>query len=83
MKITVESLNNGDAKVTLNWNGKDYSETWTNENGTYKTTGKTDIICKMEKDGICANDTDLSNFLDSIEVTDFIDLTEREKDWDE
>lgn len=30
MKIIIESLGHGDAKLTLNFKGKDYSETWVN-----------------------------------------------------
>jgi hypothetical protein len=80
MKIIVESLENGDAKLTLEFQNKSYSETWRNTGSVYKTIDGS-IINKMEKDGITSEDTDIEEYLTSIDMYDFMNLAESEEDW--
>ena len=83
MKLTVESLDNRNVKIALNWNGKDYSETWAETEDGCSTVGKSGIFEQMEKDGVTVNDTDIGDFLDDIDVLNFISLADREKEWDD
>lgn len=80
MKITIESLENGDAKLTLNFKGKDYSETWRDYGGDYRTIDKS-IVEKLERVGITAENTDLEDMLTNIDATEFIRLAEIEDEW--
>lgn len=81
MKLVIESVNDDDIKVTLNWNGKDYSEVWSEKDGMLKTTSPTTINCQMEKDNFCVDNTDLGDILDSVEIDNFMSLSKREKTW--
>ena len=81
MKITIESLGKGDAKVNLNFNGKDYYETWSDTGSVY--TSDCSILTKMELDGIPLRNTDIEDLLNAVgcEIIDFISLADREKEW--
>lgn len=75
MKITIESNGNGEYEVTLNWNGKDYTEKW-EDNGSYCKCG---ITSQMESDGINADGTIIDNVLLSINNDDVLELAELEQ----
>lgn len=75
MKITIESNGNGEYDVTLNWNGKDYTEKW-EDNGTYCACG---ITSQMEADGINADGTMIDDVLSSIDNDDVLELAELEQ----
>ena len=80
MKMIIESLENGDAKLTLNFKGKDYSETWVDTGSEYCTIDG-NIIDKLEQDDITAEDTDIDDMLTNIDVFDFMSLANREEEW--
>lgn len=80
MKLIIENIENGDVKVTFNFKGKDYSETWTDDGSSFATTGRS-ILWQLELDGITAEDTDIEELLTSIEVIDFMSLAESEESW--
>lgn len=80
MKIIIESLENGDAKLTLNFKGKDYSETWRDTGSSYRTIDCC-IVAKLEQDGVTSNDTDIEEVLTDINMSEFISLADREGEW--
>jgi hypothetical protein len=79
MKITIETIDSSKAKMTLQINGKEYSETWLhdNEEGVYRTEGK-GITVQMEEDDIDVDGTDLEEYLTDVDVSCFIDIAECE-----
>jgi len=79
MKITIESLENGDSKITFNFNNKDYSEIWVDTGSVYSVEGN--ILAELELDGISAQNTDISDLLNSTNIIDFMSLADREKQW--
>lgn len=68
--------------MTLEFCGKSFSETWLQESDAGWETEGEGIIQQFEDADITAEGTDIEEFLDSIDVPDFIDLAEREKEWD-
>ena len=75
MKLTVESNGNGEFEITLNWNGKDYTEKW-KENGSYCAYG---IISQMEAEGINADGTIIDDVLSSIDNDEILEMAESEQ----
>jgi len=80
MKLIIENVEDNDVKVTFNFKGKDYSETWTDIGSGCATTGRS-IVSQLEYDGITTEGTDIEDLLTSVEVADFMSLSEREKNW--
>lgn len=74
MKITVESYGE-DYEVTLNWNGKEYTEKW-EEDGTYCACG---MEAQMEADGINAEGTIIEDVLSDIDSDLILELAEYEQ----
>ena len=75
MKITIESYENGEIEVKLNWNGKDYIEKW-EDGGTYC---KNPIEAQMEKDDINAEGTIIEDVLSSLETELIAELADNER----
>ncbi|MFR2890922.1 hypothetical protein [Clostridium butyricum] len=81
MKIIISSIEDDKAKVTLDFKGKRYFETWKkNEDGSHETIDEC-IVSKLESDGVVAENTDLDYLLDQIEIEDFMRIAENEKEW--
>lgn len=79
MKLVVEIVNNEDVKVTLTWNGKDYSETWSQHEYMPKTISPSIIHSQLEKEGIIVDNTALGDVLDSVDIDSFLTLAKRDK----
>lgn len=90
MNIKIERVNENIARLTLNFNGKEYCETWQHEpDGNFSITGKCITTCLKEdynfdligeKEAVVLEDStsltfnDLLNFLSEIDVCGFMRL---------
>lgn len=80
MKLTIESLGAEKAKVTLNFKGKEYSETWEKNEFGYGVIDKS-IVAQMESDEVCCEGTDIEYLLENLDIDGFITISEKEDDW--
>lgn len=80
MKLIIESLVSGKAKVTLNFKGKEYSETWEKYEFGHRTIDKS-IGVQMESDGVCYEGTDIEDLLGDVDIDNFINISENEEVW--
>ncbi|WP_252238275.1 hypothetical protein [Clostridium sp. VAP51] len=77
MKLAIESKGQGQATVTLNFNGKDYTEHWRYDydNGA---VCEDSIVNQIEDDGINAEGTIIEDVIDMIDIEEFIELADDE-----
>lgn len=75
MKLIIENLENGDVKLTLNFRKNNYTEVWRG----YKTIDGC-IEQKLIEDGIYIENTELDEFINSIDVGLFSYVAESEYD---
>ncbi len=80
MKLTVEDVEEGRIKITLNFKGKDYTEIWEEYEYGYKTVNDS-IVTRMEKDGICCEGTDIEMLLCNIDIDSFKEISDDERVW--
>ncbi len=77
MKLTIESKGQGQATVSLNLNGKDYTEHWgyDYDNGA---VCEDSIVKQIEDDGINAEGTIIEDVIDIVDIDEFIELADDE-----
>ncbi|EGT4144051.1 hypothetical protein EQY69_07415 [Clostridium perfringens] len=80
MKLTVEDIEKGRIKITLNFKGKDYTEIWEEDEYGYKTVNDS-ISTKMEEDGICCYGTDIEMLLLNLNIDEFKEISDNEGEW--
>lgn len=80
MKLTVENIEKGRIKITLNFKGKDYTEIWEEYEYGYKTINDS-ISTKMEEDGICCYGTDIEMLLLNLNIDEFKEISDNEGEW--
>ena len=80
MKLTIEDLEGGKIKLTLNFNGKDYTEIWEEKEYGYETINKS-ITNQMECDGICCEGTDIEMLLCNVDIDAFKEISDNERVW--
>ncbi|MCX0403258.1 hypothetical protein [Clostridium perfringens] len=80
MKLTIENLEDEKIKLTLNFNGKDYTEIWEEYEYGYKTINDS-IVTRMEKDGICCEGTDIEMLLCNLDIASFKEISDDERVW--
>lgn len=80
MKLTIESLENGRIGITLNLNGKDYTEIWEEKEFGYETINKS-IINQIERIGVYCDETGIETLLCNIDVGVFKEISDDESDW--
>lgn len=80
MKLMIESLGVGKAKVTLNFKGKEYSETWEKYKFGYRVIDKP-IWVQMECDDVCCEGTAIEDLLGDLDIDNFITISENEYVW--
>lgn len=80
MKLIIENLEGEKIKLTLNFKGKDYTETWVDGEFGYETVDKS-IVNQMECDGICCEGTYIEMLLCGLDIEGFRDIAGNEEDW--
>ena len=73
MKITIETLEDDKAKISLELNGKTFSEIWSKNGQIFMTEGKA-IYFQMQEMGLDIEGTELCDFLGDIDVETFLFL---------
>lgn len=79
MKLIIETQGQGKATITLNWNGEEYTEHWIADGCLCEDS----IVGQMEQDGINVEGTDIELLIDNIEMSEYISLADREREWEE
>lgn len=80
MKLAIESLASGKVKITLNFEGKEYSETWEKYKFGYRVIDKP-IVVQMECDDVYREENNIEDLLDFIDIGNFIRISEQERAW--
>jgi hypothetical protein len=82
MKLIIEEVEGRKAKMTLEFCRQLFSEIWKQHSDTIWVTEGESIIQQLEDANIIAECANIEEFLDNIDVPNFIDLAEYEKNWD-
>ena len=78
MKLTMANISDKQTVVLLEFNNKNYSEIWEKNDNTYKIISQ-DIIEQMEADKIDTYNNGIFDFMDNLDVEEFIKLVANEK----
>lgn len=72
MKYSIESIGDQRVKASLFLDGKNYVEIWIKLNDEYYVVESFDILSQLETDGIDVENTDIGEFIASIDINAFM-----------